>query len=81
MTLSELRQKDVINLQDGQLLGKAADLEFCEENGQITALVVPCAFSMRGFIRGERTGLVIPWEQIEKIGNDVVLVRVDTACC
>lgn len=77
MTLGELRQKDVINTQTGQSLGKAMDLEFCEGNGQITALVVPGAFSLLGFLRGERTGVVIPWENIVKIGSDVILVSVE----
>lgn len=77
MTLGELRQKDVINMRDGQSLGKAMDLEFCETNGQITALVVPGPFSFLGFLRGEKTGIVIPWAQIDKIGSDVILVDVE----
>ena len=78
MTLGELKQKDVINTRDGASLGKVMDLEFCEVNGQITALVVPGAFSLLGFLRGERTGIVIPWESICKIGGDVILVDVET---
>lgn len=77
MTLGELRQKDVINMRDGKSLGKAMDLEFCETNGQIGALVVPGAFSLLGFLRGERTGIVIPWENISRIGDDVILVDVE----
>lgn len=76
MTLSELRQKDVINTRDGQCLGKVMDIEFCAVDGRITALVVPGEFSLAALLRGERTGVVIPWENICKIGDDVILVDV-----
>lgn len=77
MTLGELRQKDVINLQNGHLLGKVMDIEFSPEDGCVTALMVPGVFSLSGYLRGERNGLLIAWEQISKIGDDVILVDVD----
>ena len=77
MTLGELKQKEVINTRDGHSLGKAMDIEFCETSGQVTALVTPGAFSLLGFLRGEKTGIVIPWEHICRIGDDVILVDVD----
>ena len=76
MTLSELRQKDVINTRDGQCMGKVMDIEFCAVDGRITALVVPGEFSLAALLRGERTGVVIPWENICKIGDDMILVDV-----
>lgn len=80
MTLGELKQKDVVNTRDGQSLGKAMDLEFCEGTGQVTALVVPGPFDLISFLRGERAGIVIPWENIVKIGSDVILVEVEGVC-
>lgn len=80
MTLDELKQKDVVNLMNGQLLGRATDLEFCAETGQVTALIVPGGSSMLGWVRGERNALVIPWERIERIGTDVILVNMDENC-
>lgn len=74
VSLSELRQKDVINTRDGQCLGKVIDIEFCTVEGRVTALVVPGEFSLTSLLRGERCGLVIPWENICKIGDDVILV-------
>ncbi|MDR3050763.1 MAG: YlmC/YmxH family sporulation protein [Oscillospiraceae bacterium] len=75
MSLSELRTKDVINLPDGRLLGKVIDLEFCAQDGCVEAIVVPGPFHVGQILKGERTGLVIPWPLIEKIGDDVVLVN------
>lgn len=77
MSLSELKQKDVINTRTGQSLGKPMDLEFCAVDGRITALVVPGEFSLMHMIRGEKCGVVIPWESICKIGDDVILVDID----
>lgn len=79
MTLSELRQKDVINTRDGRSLGKVMDIEFCLCDGRITAIVVPGEFRFGHMLRGERAGIVIPWEMICKIGDDVILV--DVAVC
>jgi len=77
MTLGELKQKSVINTRTGQSLGRPVDLEFCPIDGRITALVVPGEFSLTTLLRGERCGIVIPWEDICKIGDDVILVDVD----
>ncbi|MBQ8555853.1 MAG: YlmC/YmxH family sporulation protein [Clostridia bacterium] len=80
MTLSELRQKDVINTRDGRSLGRVMDLEFCACDGRINALVVPGEFRFAHMLRGERAGIVIPWENICKIGDDVILVDVQDIC-
>ena len=77
MTLSELRQKSVINTRDGASMGKPIDLEFCAVEGRITALVVPGETNLLNILRGERCGIVIPWEQICNIGDDVILVDVE----
>ena len=83
MTLAELRQKDVINTRDGRCLGKVMDLEFCLCDGKVTAIVVPGGtrpFSVGRFghmLRGEQEVIVIPWEMICKIGDDVILVDVE----
>ena len=77
MTLSELRQKEVINTRAGRSLGRVMDLEFCACDGRITAIVVPGEFHFMHLLRGERSGIVIPWENICKIGDDVILVDAD----
>ena len=81
MTLSDLCQKDVINTRDGRSLGKVIDLEFCLCDGRVTAIIVPggsrpIPFFCRVF-RSEKEVIVIPWEMICKIGDDVILVDVD----
>ncbi|MEG0742895.1 MAG: YlmC/YmxH family sporulation protein [Clostridia bacterium] len=74
MTLSELRTKEVIDVRDGKRLGRVMDLEFCVVDSRVTALVVPADTSFMQSLRGEKCGLVIPWEDICRIGDDVILV-------
>lgn len=83
MTLSDLRQKDVINTRDGRSLGKVIDIEFCLCDGKVTAIVVPgglhraSLFRISHMLRGETEVVIIPWEMICKIGDDVILVDVE----
>lgn len=70
----ELREKEVINLCDGTLLGRPYDFEFNVYEGVITALIVPRSGGLFGFSRAD--DLIIPWNQIERIGTDAILVRI-----
>ncbi|MDD2647895.1 MAG: YlmC/YmxH family sporulation protein [Eubacteriales bacterium] len=76
MSLSELRQKDVVSIISGKSLGHVMDIEFSRETGCVTALVVPGGFNLLQSIKGEKTGIAVPWDRIQKIGEDVVLVDI-----
>lgn len=71
---SELRTKDVINITDGSRLGFIGDLELDLERGHIKAVIVQGSTHLLGLF-GRDKDTVIPWEQIRKIGHDVVLVE------
>ncbi len=77
MSLSELRTKDVVNTRDGRRLGKVMDIEFSEMDGHVEALVVPGEFRVGSMLRGEKCGIVIPWQRICKIGENVILVELE----
>ncbi len=72
---SELR-KDVINVRTGRRLGELADVEIDEQNGRITALVVPGPARLWGLLGGDQD-IVIPWTKIVRIGPDCILVDWD----
>ncbi|MDY4975724.1 MAG: YlmC/YmxH family sporulation protein [Clostridia bacterium] len=72
MRISDMRQKEVINLSDGKRLGFVCDVGFDLEEGQIQSLIVPGESRISLF--GKNQDIVIPWESIKKIGNDIVLV-------
>ena len=71
--ISDMRQKEVINIYDGRRFGFVCDVEFSIESGSIEALVVPSETKLLGLI-GKSSGVSIPWEAIKKIGDDIILV-------
>lgn len=73
----KLRQKEVVNIVDGARLGYICDLVLDVGTGRICAIVVPGPSKLSFFFRGERDQ-VIPWKNIRKIGDDVILVEVDS---
>ncbi|MDL2280555.1 YlmC/YmxH family sporulation protein [Selenomonadales bacterium OttesenSCG-928-I06] len=70
---SDLKVKEVVCFTEGRRLGNITDLEIDVETGKITAIVVP-GFSRFLGILGRSEDVVIPWENITKIGTDVLLV-------
>jgi YlmC/YmxH family sporulation protein len=74
MRLSDLQSKDVISIIDGRKIGNIIDIKIEEASGKIDALVVePNHFFMNVF--SARQEFEIYWPEIEKIGEDVILVK------
>lgn len=72
MRLSELQAKDIVNVIDGKKLGRIIDVVV--DGGKMYNLVIePKRFFLNIFKRGEE--VTIKWENIEKIGEDVILVK------
>ncbi len=71
---SDLKMKEVINVIDGKRLGTITDIEIDIDTGRLTAIVVPGAGKFLGLF-GRNEDVVIPWEKINKIGSDVILVE------
>ena len=75
MTTCELRDKEVVNICDGARLGYPSDFEFNTLDGRMSALIVPRGGGIFGFFH--RDDILIPWNKIECIGSDAILVRLD----
>lgn len=73
MRISELQSKDVVNISDGKRLGTIGDLDIDTDSGLIRAVVVPGQAKFFGMV-GAGQDIVVPWNQIVKIGSDVILV-------
>ncbi len=72
-TLEELRSKDVINVVNGENLGRVDDLELDAETAAVTALVLYGRPRIFGLF-GPRDNCVIRFRQIRLIGKDTILV-------
>ena len=73
MRLSDLQSKDIININDGKKIGNIIDVKL-NENGDMEGLVVEQSkFFVSMFTTHNE--VEIKWSQIEKIGEDVILVN------
>ncbi|KAF0820280.1 putative protein YlmC [Bacillus sp. ZZV12-4809] len=72
--ISEFQMKDVINVADGRKLGNIGDIDININTGKIESVIIGGAGKMLGFF-GRDAEIVIPWRNILKIGEDVILVR------
>jgi YlmC/YmxH family sporulation protein len=72
--ISEFQIKDVVNVSDGKRLGNIGDIEINLTTGKIDAVVISRNGRVLGFF-GKDEDIVIPWKNILKIGQDVILVR------
>jgi YlmC/YmxH family sporulation protein len=72
--ISDFQIKDVVNVADGKRLGNIGDIEINLTTGKIEAVVITGSGRVLGFF-GRDEDVVIPWKNILKIGQDVILVR------
>lgn len=74
MTLCELCKKDVIQVPLGANLGRVDDLRFDAGSARLEGLVLLGRPRMFGLL-GRQEDVFIPWQEIDTIGADVILVR------
>lgn len=76
MTLRDLARKDVIQLSNGENLGRIDDIEFDEKTAQLTAVVLHGRSRCFGLM-GSDEDLVLPWKNVKTIGTDAIMVEPD----
>ena len=72
--MDDLRNKQVVCIKDGKVLGYVSDIEFDTENGNLTALIIYGKLRFFGLF-GREEDICIPWENIAVIGEETVLVE------
>ena len=70
----ELRCKEVINIVDGKLLGHIIDMVVDLKTSCVKGLVIPMSKGMFSFFKQQQE-IFIPYKNICKIGEDVILVE------
>ena len=74
----DFRHKEVINICDAKRLGCVCDVDIDYCTGTVNAIVVPgCNQGLfTCFFRGG-SDIVIPWENIRRIGEEIILVELE----
>lgn len=72
----ELLEKDIINMKNGEVIGTFDDVEIDVENGKIIAFYIEEGSRFMGILGKSKTRR-IRWEDIIRIGIDVIIVNVD----
>ena len=73
MRLSEIQNKDVININTGIKIGNIVDIKVNSESGEIESLILEKKKFSSFF--SSQDEVEIYWTQINKIGEDVILVE------
>ncbi|SMB96402.1 sporulation protein, YlmC/YmxH family [Desulfonispora thiosulfatigenes DSM 11270] len=72
--ISDLREREIVNVLDGKRLGPIKDIDIDIESGKITSLILPGPGRIFRFL-GRNDDYIVPWEKVVRIGVDVILVE------
>lgn len=73
MNISEFRQLEVVNLYDGRILGNISDFLINIQEGKIEGIII----LEKKTIFNSKDEYIIPWSEIKKIGEEVILIAHD----
>ena len=73
MRLSDLQDKDIVNISEGKKIGSIIDVNIDEEGSMKSLVVEESKFTLFN----NKNEMEVLWKQIEKIGEDVILVKID----
>ncbi|MBR4910068.1 MAG: YlmC/YmxH family sporulation protein [Clostridia bacterium] len=71
--IDDLKNKQVVCVRDGCVLGYISDVELDTEKGTLTSIVIFGGSRVFGLF-GKEDDIVIPFDEIEVIGAETVLV-------
>ena len=72
MYLSTLQEKDIVNINDGRKIGRIIDARI-DSDGKIINLVIDQKKNIRNILSSS-SDINISFNQIKKIGSDVILI-------
>ena len=73
----ELKNRQVVCVEDGYVLGYIGDIELDTTNGRLVSIVIFGNLKAFGLL-GKEKDIVIPFEDIKVIGNETVLVKTNS---
>lgn len=73
-SITDLRNKEVICKLNGTRIGNVDDVELDVNNGRLVSIIIYGRGKVMGMF-GKSEDFVIPWEDIDVIGEDTILVN------
>lgn len=74
--VDELKDKQVVCVKNGSVIGNVSDVELNTDDGKLTSIVIYGKHSFLGLF-GKENDIIIPWNDIEVIGNETILVKTE----
>lgn len=71
----DFKHKEVVNITDAKKLGYVQDVTADLKTGIITSIIVP-GTNKRFSIFSSDNEIIIPWEKIKVIGEEIILVEI-----
>lgn len=71
----DFKHKEVINIKDAKRLGYVQDVTADLKTGVITSIIVPGNNKRFNIFRTDNE-IIIPWEKIKAIGDEIILVEI-----
>ena len=72
----DFKHKEVVNIVDGKRLGFVLDVTADLNSGVITSIIVPGNSKLINLFAGNND-IIIPWQNIKCIGEDIILVEIN----
>ena len=76
--IAELRNKQVVCVKNGCVLGLISDVEINTSDGRLESIIIYGRLRFLGLL-GREDDIIIPWNEIDVIGRETVLVNTDPA--
>lgn len=74
----ELIDKDIINVKNGENIGRFTDIEIDSKKGKITSLYIEDKSTKIFSFFNKTKQMSIDWDEIVKIGLDVIVVNYES---
>ena len=74
MNLSDLQNKEIIDVSSGKRMGNIIDVVF-NRNGEITKFILDERKVSKFWFSSNKIELSVLWKQIVRIGDDIILVN------
>ena len=72
--IDEMKQKQVVDVGSGTVIGFLSDIEFDTSSGSLTSIVIFGRPKALGLF-GKEDDIIIPFSSIEVIGEETILVK------